>query len=477
VFWKGRESENGGPFIHSYLAIRSSRIAVILAVGIEIPKVSLDKALVSIQIEALSIKFQIDISWIILNVRMENRYFSCLYPENRIEFLGMYKRSLNILETNSFFLFGARGTGKTTLIRELFADQDAFWIDLLEPEDEELYQLHPGVLAQNLEALPVKPKWIVIDEIQRAPKLLDIVHYLIELPENKDKALKFALTGSSARKLKRGAANLLAGRAFTYNLYPLTYQELGDDFDLISALAWGTLPFVVNATSAEEKRAFLRSYTTTYLKEEIIGEQLIRNVVPFRKFLPIAAQCSGTILNYNNIARDINVDWSTVRNYFDILEDTLIGFQLPAYSRSLRKQQLSSPKFYLFDTGVKRALDKTLTLWPETGQILGPLFEHFIICEMHRLNDYKGKDFTFSYLATQGGLEIDLIVERPGERTAFIEIKLTDKITDKHLKHLKAISADYKDFEAYCFCQEKRPRKTGNILVVPWKDGFQQLGL
>jgi len=129
----------------------------------------------------------------------------------------MYKRLLNILETNSFFLFGARGTGKTTLIRELFADRDAFWIDLLKPEDEELYQLHPGVLVQNLEALPAKPEWIVIDEIQRAPKLLDIVHYLIELPEHKDKALKFALTGSSARKLKRGSANLLAGRAFTCN--------------------------------------------------------------------------------------------------------------------------------------------------------------------------------------------------------------------------------------------------------------------
>ncbi len=389
----------------------------------------------------------------------------------------MYKRILSILESNSFFLFGARGTGKTTLIREIFSEQDVFWIDLLAPEDEELYQLHPASLIENIEALPKKPEWIVIDEIQRAPKLLDIVHYLIEQPENRDKAVKFALTGSSARKLKRGAANLLAGRAFTFNLYPLTHQELGDKFDLISALAWGTLPSAVNASSDQERSAFLKSYTTTYLKEEVVGEQLIRKVIPFRKFLPIAAQSSGTIINYNNIARDIGVDWSTVRNYFEILEDTLLGFQLPAYHRSFRKQQLSSPKFYLFDSGVKRALDKTLSLWPSTGQMIGPLFEHFIICEFFRLNDYKGKDYTFSYLATQGGLEIDLIVERPGEKTAFIEIKSSNKITDKHIKHLKAISTDYKDSEAYCFCQEKRARKRGNILIVPWQEGFKRLGL
>ena len=389
----------------------------------------------------------------------------------------MYKRILNILDSNSFFLFGARGTGKTTLIREIFSERDVFWIDLLVPQDEEQYQLHPDALIENIEALPEKPEWVVIDEIQRAPKLLDVVHYLIEQPENRDRAVKFALTGSSARKLKRGGANLLAGRAFTFNLYPLTHQELGDDFDLVSALAWGTLPAAVNASGDQERIAFLRSYTDTYLKEEVVGEQLIRNVVPFRRFLPVAAQSSGTIINYSSIARDIGVDWSTVRNYFEILEDTLLGFQLPAYGRSIRKQQLASPKFYLFDTGVKRAFDKTLTLWPSTGQMIGPLFEHFIICEFFRLNAYRGKDYSFSYLATQGGLEIDLIVERPGMKTALVEIKSSDRVTDEHLKHLKAISADEGDIEAYCFCRERRSRKTGDVLIVPWQEGFQRLGL
>lgn len=389
----------------------------------------------------------------------------------------MYKRIINILDTNSFFLFGARGTGKTTLIREIFSERDVFWIDLLIPDSEELYQIHPEALKEHLEALPAKPEWVVIDEIQRAPKLLDVVHYLIELPENRDQAVKFALTGSSARKLKRGAANLLAGRAFTFNLYPLTHQELGEAFDLMSALAWGTLPAVVRAAGEEERSAYLKSYTATYLKEEVVGEQLIRNIVPFRKFLPVAAQSSGTILNYNNIARDIGVDWSTVRNYFEILEDTLLGFQLPAYSRSIRKQQLVSPKFYLFDPGVKRAFDKTLTLWPATGQLIGPLFEHFIVCEFFRLNDYKGADYTFSYLTTQGGLEIDLVVERPGDKTAFIEIKSSDTVTDHHLKHLKAVAADCTDGEFYCFCREKRARKKGRVLVVPWREGFKRLGL
>lgn len=389
----------------------------------------------------------------------------------------MYKRKLKILEKNSFFLFGARGTGKTSLLREIFSEKEVFWIDLLLPEDEELYQLNPEALIKNIEALSQKPEWVVIDEVQKAPKLLNVVHHLIEQPGNRDKSLKFALTGSSARKLKRGAANLLAGRAFTNHLYPLTHQELGGDFDLISALAWGTLPAVVNSSGDKERTAFLKSYTNTYLKEEVVGEQLIRKTVPFRKFLPIAAQCSGTIINQNNIARDIGVDWATVRNYLEILEDTLLGFQLPAYGRSLRKQQLVSPKFYLFDLGVKRAFDKTLSLWPSTGQMIGPLFEHFVICECFRLNDYLGRDYTFSFLATQGGVEIDLIVERPGQKTAFVEIKSTDKVTSRHLKHIKAMTDGLEDCEAYCFCREKRARKSDHILVVPWREGFERLGL
>jgi predicted AAA+ superfamily ATPase len=293
-------------------------------------------------------------------------------------------------------------------------------------------------------------EWVVIDQVQRAPKLLDTVYSLIEAPWNSNKRVKFALTGSSARKLKRGAANLLAGRAYTYNLHPLTYQELAGRFNLIDALAWGTLPTVWNIKSDEERKAYLKSYTATYIHEEIAQEQLVRNLIPFRKFLPIAAQSSGTIINYNSIARDLGVDWTTIRNYFEILEDTLIGFKLPAFSQSVRKQQILSPKFYLFDLGVKRSLDKTLNLVPSTGQIIGPLFEHFIICEAIRLNDYLDKDFSFSYLRTQGGAEIDLVIERPGEKTVFVEIKSTTNVTKEHLRHLRDLASERDDVELLC---------------------------
>jgi len=314
-------------------------------------------------------------------------------------------------------------------------------------------------------------------EVQRAPKLLDIVHAAIEAPWNRKKLVKFALTGSSARKLKRGAANLLAGRAYTYNLYPLTHYELDDKFHLKSALAWGTLPAICNTTSDEERKEYLRSYTETYIKEEIAQEQLVRNLVPFRKFLPIAAQSSGTIINYNTIARELGVDWTTVRNYFDILEDTLLGFKLPAFSKSVRKQQLSSPKFYLFDVGVKRAFDKTLNLEPSTNQIIGPLFEHFIICEAIRLNEYLRRDFTFSYLVTQGGAEIDLIVERPGDTTLFVEIKSAERIASEHLRHLRDLAAGREGVEALCVCREPRARKEGDITLLPWREAFVKMGL
>lgn len=389
----------------------------------------------------------------------------------------MFKRLAKPLLSNSFFLFGARGVGKTSLLRELFSEQRVVWIDLLDPTQEDRYQVDPGSLIQRIEGAIEKPEWVVIDEVQRAPKLLDVVHLLIEAPWNRSRAVKFALTGSSARKLRRGAANLLAGRAYTNSLFPLTHRELLDKFNLMNALAWGTLPFVCNATSDQERIEYLNSYTATYLKEEIAQEQLVRKLIPFRKFLPIAAHSSGTIINFNTIARELGVDWTTVRNYFEILEDTLLGFMLPAHTRSIRKQQLSSPKFYLFDTGVKRAFEKTLSLNPETGQQIGPLFEHFIICEVHRLNEYLRRNFSLSYLTTQGGAEVDLVIERPGAKTLFVEIKSTDHVQEHHLRHLRDLTYGRGDIESLCVSQDRYSRRVGEILVVPWQEGFERMGL
>lgn len=385
--------------------------------------------------------------------------------------LRMYTRLIDPLLSNSFFLFGARGTGKTTLLRNLFKDFRCLWIDLLNPEEEK-FIIRPQLLREVVTAADYD--WVIIDEVQRAPKLLDVVHALIENPDNLDRHLKFALTGSSARSLKRGAANLLAGRLFTNNLYPLLARELGSDFDLDTHLAWGGLPLIAKL-SDREKRAYLLSYASTYLKEEIFGEQVVRKVMPFRKFLPIAAQVSGSIVNYSSIAKDLGVDWATVRSYFQILVDTLIGFELPAYSRSLRKQQLSFPKFYLFDTGVMRALSETLSLPIDSGQVRGPLFEQFVICEAMRLGDYLQTDFSFSYLATKGGLEIDLVIERPGKKTLMIEIKASELVTENHVRHLRTLQNEFADIEVMCLSRDVHPRVVNGVRVMPWEQGLEEI--
>ncbi len=372
----------------------------------------------------------------------------------------------------SFFLFGARGTGKTTLLNERFLPSRSLWFDLLDQDLESRFQLDPmaferEILAREKDA---SIEWIVIDEIQKVPKLLDIVHRQIER-----KRFKFALTGSSARKLKRGAANLLASRAIQKFLFPLTHIELGTQFKLAATLEWGALPILLDLTESD-RRSALRTYINTYLKEEVIAEQLIRNLAPFRAFLPISAQCSGTILNYSKIARDIGSDAVTVQSYFEILEDTYIGFRLPPYHRSLRKQQRKSPKFYLFDLGVTRALESRLDLPLQVGTYeYGRYFEQFLILEIHRLNQYYERDFSLSYLMTKDDVEIDLIVERPGKRTILIEIKSTDKIKEDDIRSLSKISQDFKNSEAVCLSNDPRPQQFSSVRCMHWKEGVEYL--
>ncbi|HCU23477.1 MAG TPA: ATPase, partial [Deltaproteobacteria bacterium] len=224
-------------------------------------------------------------------------------------------------------------------------------LDLLDPELANELISYPSNLLARLAPYRGKRTWVVIDEVQKAPPLLDLVHKLIQ-----EKQFKFALTGSSARKLKRGAANLLAGRAFIYHLFPLAAPELQDRFRLEEALKYGTLPEIFSFENASDKSAFLKAYGETYLKEEIITEQIVRNLPPFRRFLDVAAQMNTEVINYSNIAKDIHSDPKTVSGYYDILEDTLLGFRLHAYHRSIRQRQKKAAKFYLFDTGVARTL-------------------------------------------------------------------------------------------------------------------------
>jgi len=381
----------------------------------------------------------------------------------------MYHRLCKPLVSNSFFLFGSRGTGKSTLLETLFAGKPTLWIDLLDAEEARRYLLHPELLEERA---PRDGKtWVVIDEVQRVPALLNHVHRLIE-----KRKIKFALTGSSARKLKRGAANLLAGRAFLNYLHPLTSAELGRDFSLGDALHWGTLPRLVSLADTLEKQEYLRAYSNTYLKEEIREEQVVRQIEPFLRFLEVAAQCNGEPLNFSKIARDCGTDPKAVERYYQVLEDTLVGFFLPPFHRSVRKRQLQRSKFYFFDLGVKRSLEGSLQvpLLPRTSEY-GKAFEHFVILECLRLNDYHRKDYRFSYLRTKDDLEVDLIVERPGKKLLLMEIKSTERVDGTQVSKLHGLQSALSPCELWVVAQEKSPRRIEKAEILPWQEALQRL--
>lgn len=279
--------------------------------------------------------------------------------------------------------------------------------------------------------------------------------------------IQFILSGSSARKLKRGAANLLAGRAFVFYLYPFTALELGHRFQLNKALSYGLLPQQFHFDEDSDKKEYLKAYALTYIKEEIQMEQIVRKLSPFRKFLEIAAQMNAKVVNYSKIARDVGVDTTTVQNYYSILEDTLIGFYLNPYHTSIRKSQRLSPKFYLFDTGVCRALRGTIDvpLLPQTYEF-GEAFEHFIILEIMKLAEYNRKSWKYSYLLTKDGTEIDFIIDRPGERTVCIEIKSSGRVTEGDVRNLIRLGADIPHSVLYCFSQDPRRKKIQNVMCL-----------
>ncbi len=378
----------------------------------------------------------------------------------------MFRRLITLRDNYSFFLFGPRGVGKSTLLNTLLPPQETYFIDLLDYDLETLISNRPATFRERMEALSPSIRWVVIDEVQKLPFLLDEVHRQIE----KNKNRYFALTGSSARKLKRGKANLLAGRALINTLYPLCITELGSVFDLQKALTFGTLPKIFSFEDDEGKKDYLRAYAQTYLKEEIQQEGLIRDLPSFRRLLPIAATSNGELLSWSNFAQDVGVDAKTIRSYFEILEDTLIGFLLPAYSRSLRKRQKTHPKFYFFDPGVKRALSGQLNLelLPGTPEY-GRAFEHFWILEIMRMAAYRKMDFSFSYFATHD-VEIDLVIERPGQALLFVEIKSAERVKDTEIRALNHLTLEIKNSRAICISRETERRKVDRVLVLPWQE-------
>lgn len=387
---------------------------------------------------------------------------------------SMVKRILSLpellKENNSAFLFGPRGVGKTFLCDNFLKSLSYnHKVDLLQHDLFTRYLTNPGLFRKEIESKIDRKKnlTVFVDEVQKLPSILDEVHYLIE---NYKKHVRFILTGSSARKLKRGGANLLAGRAWTLKLHPLSHIEV--EFDLNKALRIGTLPALYLEDEAPERT--LKAYVETYLKEEVLQEAFVRKAEGFIRFLEVAGQMNGKPLNFTKVSRDCGVTAKTAQQYFSILLDTLIAFRVDAWIPSIRKQILQAPKYYFFDCGVLNAIcGETKTELKETSYHYGKLFETFIVQELIRINDYAETGYKFFYWRTNTGLEVDIILSR-GIREApiAIEIKSGTAPLEKDLHALKSFKSENKNAILYCFCNSPNPYNLGNIAVLPWRSGF-----
>jgi predicted AAA+ superfamily ATPase len=377
----------------------------------------------------------------------------------------MFQRLSIFPAGRSFFLFGARGTGKTTLLRQRFESEDVLLVDLLSPTIESRLSRKPELLESMVMEAPGKT--IILDEIQKVPALLDVVHSMLSR-----KIGTFVLTGSSSRKLKRGGANLLAGRAAVRELFPLCRSEVGAGFSLEHNLNWGSLPEVLTLDSSQAKLDFLLAYAQTYIKEEIAAEQLVRKVDLFRGFLEVAAQSNAKLVNVSNIARDVGLDPKTIQTYFSILEDTHLGFTVPQYHHSARKRVMSMPRFYFFDCGVVRALAQTLFHPVAAGtSYYGECFEHLVVTELYRLSSYENRGKRLFTLTTQDGFEIDIVLQTPGMPLKLLEIKSATRVDERSGKSLLRAKKDFSlDTELYVLSQDEIIRTEEGVHYMPWDE-------
>lgn len=366
---------------------------------------------------------------------------------------------LDFDEANALILFGPRKTGKTTLLGQRFPQAQRY--DLLLSDVRARFTLHPQSLREEI--LASKPKLVILDEIQKAPALLDEVHWLIE-----NTSTRFILCGSSPRKLKRGAANLLGGRALRMDLFPLVWPE-HKTLDLEAALNSGLIP--QHYLSSRPER-FLKAYVEQYLQEEIVEESQIRKLQSFHRFLETAALMNGELLNYAKVGSDCGVSPKTVREYYTILEDTLLGFTLNPWRKVKTRKLIETAKFYLFDTGVIRHL-KGLPHVPAKTRDFGNLFETFLINEIRAYLVYSYSSLKLSYWRTVSDFEVDLIV---GDMQFAMEFKSTDRLQKEHLKGLRALRQEHPDCEAYLVCQIPQARQTEDgILCLPYAEFLNKL--
>lgn len=380
----------------------------------------------------------------------------------------MYSRLFSFKTNRSFFLLGPRMTGKSTLLRSRFPD--SFWIDLLSGDAYQKYLGDPEKFYDEIlyQIKKNKIKSVVVDEIQRLPELLNEVHRLIE--SNK---IQFILSGSSARKLKRQSANLLGGRANEYHLFPLTYHELGDDFSLSSIMIYGSLPIIVSS-SANEKKEILKSYTTTYLREEIQLEGTVRRLPSFSKFLQLAAESVSQEVNYSNLGSEIGISGKTIREYYQILEDTLIGFFLHPWHKTVRKQLAGSPKFYLFDNGITNALRENLHE-SISSESRGPLFEQWILQQVRAICSYQNFEGSMSYWKARGGHEVDLILSRGSTPILAVEIKHTQQPKTKDTACLDSIREEYPKLKTLLVTRQDLPRMISGHESLPYEKFLDHL--
>lgn len=375
----------------------------------------------------------------------------------------MFQRLLNTQNygTDSFFLFGPRGVGKTSWIKDKF--KNALYFDLL---NDDTYR---ELLARPVRLSEIIPNnysdWVAIDEIQKIPALLNEVHRLIE-----NRKLKFILTGSSARSLRRKGVNLLGGRALTYHMHPLTTVEIKDNFNLTKSLQFGHLPKAVTSSNPKQ---YLQSYIKTYLREEVLQESLTRNLALFSRFLEVASFSQGCILNYTEISREISSNRHTVANFFDILEDLLIAYRIPIFKKRAKRALIAHPKFYFFDAGVYRSIRPKGPL-NISSEIDGSGLETLFLQEAKAYNDYFELEYEFYYWRTQNQEEVDFVLYGNNGFIAF-EIKRKDKLYSSDFCGLKTFAADYPEANLYMLYGGKEKYTEGNIQVIPIEEALLTL--
>ena len=361
----------------------------------------------------------------------------------------------------SFFLFGPRGTGKTTWLKHRLPE--ALFVNLLQSEYYNRLSANPGHLRQLIP--PDHTGWTVIDEVQRIPALLNEVHDLIEA-----RGLVFVLTGSSARTLRRRGVNLLAGRALTYRMHPLTAVEQQEAFNLRDSVQLGHLPA---RFSESDPAKYLKDYVQTYLREEVMQESLTRNIGHFSRFLEVASFSQGATINISAVAREAHIERSVAENYFSILEDLLIAVRLPVFSRKAKRKLISQKKFYFFDAGVFRAIRPVGPL-DSDAEIDGPALETLVLQELRAVNDYYEYGYQIFFWRTRNGLEVDFVLYGPRGLLA-IEIKRSTQIQPKDTRALREFKRDYPPAKCFVFYGGPSPVYMDDVTVLPVEHALRNL--